>query len=133
MSGVYSKGREAILRGDVPWLTADIKAVFVTSAYTPNFTTDQYLSDVPVPARVGVSESLSDKTVTNGWASAEAITWDALSGAACAAFVIVKDTGDLASSLLLAYINSGFTNLPLDPTGTKVTLIPDPATGLFRI
>lgn len=133
MSGIYNKGREAFLRGQIAWLTDDIKAILVAGAYTPNFTTDQYLSDISAPAQVAVSNSLSSKTVTNGWAGCENIVWDTASNGVCVGMVIVQDTGVAATSHLLAYLNSGITNFPLDTNGAKVTFFPDPGTGLFRI
>lgn len=131
MSGLYSKGREKFLRGQIAWLTDDIKAVFVTAVYTPNFTTDEFLSDINVSQRVATSDSLASKTTTGGWAGASSVVWQGFTGAVCAGLVFIKDTGDPATSPLLAYINSGMTNLPLDPTGTKVTLLPDSGSGGF--
>lgn len=134
MSGLYGKGREKFLLGQISWATDDIKAVFVTAAYTPNFTTDEFLADINVSARVGVSDSLTSKTTTSGYAGATSIIWQALTGAQCAAFVFIKDTGNAATSPLIAYLKDGITNLPLTPNGTKVTLLPDPGThGFFRL
>ena len=47
--------------------------------------------------------------------------------------VVIKDTGLISTSPLLAYIDTGINNLPLDPPGVQVTLIIDPDTGLFRL
>ena len=134
MSGLYDKGREKFLLGQIAWLTDDIKAVFVTSAYTPNFTTHEFLSDIAVGARVAASDSLADKTATGGYAGASEIVWQGFTGAVCAAFVFIKDTGSAATSPLIAYLKEGITNLPLDPNGAKITLLPDPNThGFFRL
>lgn len=134
MSGLYGKGREKFLRGEILWHTDTITAVFVTAAYTPNFTTDEFLSDINVSTRVAASDPLASKTTAGGWAGASEIVWQAFTGAACAAFVFIKDTGSAATSPLIAYINSGVTNLPLDPAGVKVTLLSDPTTnGFFRL
>lgn len=133
MNGRYAKGREKFLRGEIAWDTDEFKAVFVTSSYTPNFATHEFLSDVPAPTRVATSDALADKTTTGGWAGASEVVWQAFTGATCAAFVVIKNTGLISTSPLLAYIDSGITNLPLDPGGVKVTLLVDPATGLFRL
>ncbi len=133
MNGRYTKGREKFLNGEIAWGTDEIKAVFVTSSYTPNFATHEFLSDVPAPARVATSDALDAKTSTDGWANAEQVVWQGFTGATCAAMVIIKWTGLISTSPLLAYIDSGIVNLPLDPPGVKVTLIPDPDTGLFRL
>lgn len=133
MSGRYDKGREKFLCGEIAWLTDEFKAVFVTSSYTPNFATHEFLSDVPAPTRVATSDAIADKTATGGWAGANRLVWQAFTGAVCAGFVVIKDTGLISTSPLLAYINSGVTNLPLDPNDSKVTLLLDPDTGLFRL
>lgn len=132
MSGLYGKGREKFLLGQIAWVTDDIKAVFVTSAYTPNYATHEFLSDIPAPARVALSDSLTGKTATGGYAGATSIIWQDLTGARCAAFVFIKDTGVASTSPLIAYLNEGITNLPLDPNGAKVTLLPG-TDGFFRL
>ena len=134
MSGLYGKGREKFLLGQISWATDTITAVFVTAAYTPNFTTDEFLADINVSARVAASDPLDSKTTTGGWTGASEIVWQAFTGAACAAYVFIKDTGDPATSPLIAYINSGVSNLPLDPANVKVTMLPDPTSnGFFRL
>lgn len=133
MNGLYAKGREKFLQGAVSWPDDDIVAVFVTAAYTPDFDVDEYLADIAVGARIATSDVLADKTTTGGWAGSGNIVWQTVTGPTCVAFVVVHDTGDVATSPLLAYIDTGVTNLPLDPSGVKVTLIPDPDTGLFRL
>lgn len=133
MNGRYAKGREKLLCGEIAWLTDDIKAVFVTSSYTPNFATHEFLSDVPAPTRVATSDALSGKTATGGWAGGDQLVWQDFTGVTCVAFVVLKWTGLISTSPLLAYIDTGITNLPLDPPGSKVTLIIDPDTGLFRL
>lgn len=133
MSGLYAKGREAFLLGEIAWLTDTIKAVLVTSGYTPNFALHQYLSDITNTAQIAVSDALSGKTATHGWASATNIVWESPSNGTATAFVVIQDTGSAATSLLLAYLDSGITNFPLQTNGAKVTFIPDPATGIFRL
>ncbi len=133
MNGRYAKGREKFLRGEIAWGTDDFKAVFVTSSYTPNFATHEFLSDVPAPTRVATSDAFADVTSTGGWAGVEQVVWQGFTGAVCHGFVVIKDTGLISTSPLLAYVDTGITNLPLDPNGAKVTLIIDPVTGLFRV
>lgn len=133
MNGRYTKSREKFLRGEIAWPTDEFKAVFVTSSYTPNFDTHEFLSNVPAPTRVATSDALTEKTTTDGWAGGNQIVWQGFTGATCAAFVIIKDTGLISTSPLLAYIDTGITNLPLEPNGAQVTLIIDHDTGLFRL
>lgn len=133
MSGLYGKAREKFLRAEISWLTQDMKAILVTGTYAPNFATHEFLSEISVPAQVAASNTLTSKTVTNGWAGCGNIVWESASNGMAVAMVIVKDTGSAATSPLLAYINEGITNLPLSTNGAKVTFLPDSGTGLFRI
>lgn len=133
MSAKYDQGRAAFLRGEIAWLTDDIKAVLVTSGYTPNFATHEFLSSISAPAQLAMSDNLDGKTVTDGWASAERIEWEGPSNGTAVGVVIIKDTGDAATSPLLAYLNENITNFPLGTNGAKVTFFPDPDTGLFRL
>ena len=133
MNGRYVKGREKFLCGEIAWLTDEFKVVFVTASYTPNFATHEFLSSVPAPTRVATSDALENKTATDGWAGVEKIVWQGFTGAVCTGMVVIKDTGLISTSPLLAYIDTGITNLPLDPTGTQVTFFPDPDAGLFRL
>lgn len=133
MSGLYVKGREKFLCGEIAWLTDSIRAVFVSATYTPNYTTHEFLSDVPLGSRVSISDELASKTATNAWASAERVEWQSVNGQVCTGMVLFKDTGLITTSPLIAHLNENVSNLPLDPTGTKVTFFPDPATGLFRL
>lgn len=133
MSGVYGKAREKFLRGELSWSDGTVKAVLVTAAYVPDFEADEFLADIAVGARVAVSNELEDKTTAGGWAGATNVIWDDVVGATCAAMVFVVDTGDAATTPLLAYLNDGVTNLPLTPNGAKITFLPDVDTGFFRL
>lgn len=133
MSGVYGVAREKFLCGDLSWRDGTIKAVLVSAAYVPDFEADEFLGDIAVGARVAVSDTLTGKTTTGGWASAPQIVWQTVNGPQCTAIVFVDDTGDAATSPLMAYLNENVTNLPLTPNGAKVTFLTDPDTGLFRL
>ena len=133
MNGRYDKGREKFLRAEIDWLTDTFKAVLVSASYTPNLATHEFLSDISAGARVATSDAIGNKTVTAGWAGTDQVVWQAVSGAPCAAIVVIKDTGLVGTSPLLAYIDTGITNIPLGPTGEKVTFIIHPGTGLFRL
>lgn len=133
MNGLYIKGKEKFLRGEISWITDDIKAAFVTAAYTPDLSFHEFLSTINVSQVVAISDSLTGKTATGAWAGCANIVWEAFTGATCKAFVLFKDTGTASTSPLIAYIDTGITNLPLDPANVQVTLVPDASTGIFRL
>ena len=134
-NGLYSKGREKFLCAQIDWLNDDIKAVLVDAAdYTVNLTTHEFLSDIPLIGRTGISDSLANKTVTNGWAGTSGITFQNPTGDVSEAIVIFKDTGDAATSPLIAYLDSNVQNLPLFINGAKVTVIfNEGVLGIFQI
>src|SRR4051794_3588168 len=123
---LFDRGREAFLgpaSGQINWLNDTIKVVLCTSAYTPNAATDQYLSDVPGGARVATSGALTGKTVTNGVADADDVTFSAVAaGSSVTQAVVYKDTGTAASSPLVALIDSA-SGFPLATSGNDIVLI----------
>ena len=120
-NALYDKGRQAFLEGSIAWLTDNIKAVLVTSGYTPSTGTDQFLSDVPGGDRVATSGNLASKTSTSGVADAADLTFTAVSGSAVAYVVLYKDTGTAGTSPLILIIDTA-TNLPVTPNGGDITV-----------
>ena len=81
-TGLYDKGRESFLLGQIAWGTDAIKCVLLdTGVYTPNMATDQFLSDIPVGARVATSPNLAGKTSAAGVADADDVLFTAVTGA----------------------------------------------------
>jgi hypothetical protein len=128
-NALYDKAREAFLNGDLDWLNDTIKAILVdvkqadeTVIYDLDLAADQYLSDVPVAARIATA-TLASKTATGGVADAADITFNAVSneGEACEALILYKDTGSESTSPLIAYIDEGL-SLPITPNGGDIVL-----------
>lgn len=131
MSAIYETGRQAILQGSIDWTSDDIKAAAVnTSLYTVNLTTDDALSDVPSPAIVATSTTLSGRTATNGVADLNDFTFPAVTGSQISAIVFYKDTGVPSTSQLIAYVDAG----PLTPNGADINITIDNGSNrLFRL
>lgn len=64
---------------------------------------------------------MASKTTTAGIANAAAATFSSVSGDQSEALVIYKDTGDAATSPLIAYIDTA-TGLPITPNGADITI-----------
>src|SRR5690348_12249808 len=114
-TALYDLGRQAFLEGTVAILTDNIKAVLVNIAgghYTVNLATDQFLSAIASGDRVATSGNLASKTSTAGVFDAADVTWSAVTGSACGAIVLYKDTGVAGTSPLIAYIDNA-TGLPV--------------------
>lgn len=119
---LYDKGRQRFLEGQFNWLTDTIKCILVdTGAYTANFSTHEFLSDIPTSARIGTTSgvALTSKTTDGGAADAADITFSSVTGASIEALVLYKDTGTEGTSPLIAYIDTA-TGLPITPNGGDI-------------
>lgn len=131
-NALYNFGKESLLLGDISWDTDDIRVILVDTAdYTVNLATDQFLSIIGAPARVATSGAFTGKTNADGVADAADVTLSAVTGDPAEALVIYKHTGVEATSILIAYIDSG-TNLPVTPNGGDI-VIQWNGSGIFAI
>lgn len=122
---LYDKARERFLRGQINWDTDTMKVCLVDkNVYTPNFTTHEYLSDVSGSAIIAAGVTLTGKSSTSGAADANDVTFTAVSGNESEALIIYKDTGDTATSPLIALIDSA-TGLPITPNGGDIIVVWD--------
>lgn len=119
---LYDKGRQRFLEANINWMTDTIKCILVdTGAYTANFSTHEFLSDIPTSARIGTASgvTLTSKTTDGGAADAADITFSSVTGASIEALVLYKDTGTEGTSPLMAYIDTA-TGLPITPNGGDI-------------
>lgn len=122
-SGPYTKALQAFASGQIDLTSDDIVIVLVdTGAYTVNLATHEFLDDVAAGARIGTSDPLTGKTVTDGVFDAN----DAeVSGVAAAenvdALLVVQDSGDPATSRLIGYVDDA-PEFPLLTTGGVITV-----------
>lgn len=119
-NALYDKAREKFLLAQINWSSDTLAAVLVdTGAYTPNLTTHEFLSDIPIGARISTSGALTGKTTTLGAADANDTTFTAVTGTTVETIVIYKDTGSAATSSLIAYVDTA-TGLPITPNGGDI-------------
>jgi hypothetical protein len=124
-NSLYDKGREKFLTGAISWTSDTIKAVLVDGAdYTPDLGVHEFLSSIPVAARVAITAALSSKTATGGVADAADTVFTAVSGDASELVVLFKDTGDAATSPLIALIDNAGA-LTVTPNGNDVNVVWD--------
>lgn len=124
VSFFYKNGRTAVVDGSLVWRTDNIKAVLLdTSAYTANEETDQYLSSIPLAARISTSANLTGKTNNGGIINAEPTSFPGTAaGVTCAAMALFKDTGSAATSVLLCYIDAAAVGLPVVTDGGVINV-----------
>lgn len=121
-NALYGKGRKGFLAGEIDWDADDIRVILIDVAdYTVDLAADDFLDDIPAPARVAVSGSLTGKTTTDGVADADDVILSSITGDPCEALVIYKHTGTDSTSALIAYIDSA-TGLPVTPNGGDITI-----------
>ncbi len=120
--GLYDKGRDKFAIADIDWVNDTLRAVLVdTSLYTVDLVNDEYLSDVPLAARI-VTVTLSGRSSAAGVVDADDTTFpNVAAGAAVGAVVIFKDIGiDNASPL--AHYNDEASGLPITGDGDDVVV-----------
>lgn len=117
---LYDKGRQRFLEAQINWGTDTIKCILVdTAAYTANFATHEFLSDISGSAIIAGPVTLTSKTTTGGAADAADCTFTSVSGASIEAIILYKDTGTAGTSPLIAYIDTA-TGLPITPNGGDI-------------
>ncbi|MDD2904282.1 MAG: hypothetical protein PHU44_17790 [Syntrophales bacterium] len=133
-NALFDKGREGFLAGDIDWEADVIKAVLIDTAdYTVNLAAHQFLSDIPLAARVATSEALTGKTVANGVADADDLTFAAVNGDSVEGLVLYQDTGVEGTSRLITYIDTA-TGLPVTPNGGNINVFwDDGANKIFKL
>lgn len=135
MNRLYDKGLEKFASGLISWPDDDFKLVMVDLAdYTPSFSGDAFLSDIPGAARVAISNSLVDKTVTAGVCNAASPLFESVSGDACEAVVCIKDTGSAATSPILSFQDTDEDDSPMSivPNNNNITVLLG-ANGVFKL
>lgn len=136
---VYDTARAAFLgtaSGQINWTNDTIKAVLVSSSYSPNSASDQFLSIVQAATGSLTGQTLSSKTVTAGVAQGSNVTFSAVpAGFTWNYALLYKDTGSVNTSPLIALLDSGSaTGLPLISSGGDITLSWNVgANGIFKL
>lgn len=121
-NALFAKGRQSFLEGAINWDTDDIRVILVdTGAYTVDLAAHNALDDIAGGARIAVSSTLTSTTTTDGVADATDVSFTSVTGTTVEALVIYKHTGVEATSLLIAYMDTG-SNLPFTPNGGDVTI-----------
>ncbi len=123
-NALYGKGKEKLLTAAINLSSDTIKVALLTSAYSPNLSTDEFHSTIAAYI-VGTPQTLASKTITLGVFDAADITYAAVTaGSTVSRLAIYKDTGLSASSPLLALIDT-ITGFPLATNGGDIQVVWD--------
>lgn len=121
-NAVYPEYYDAILTGatNVSLTAGNLKVVLVDTAEYTYSSTHQYLTDLPVAARVATSTAIANTTVNNGVLDGDDVSIASVTGPTIEACVVFIDTGAEATSRLVLYLDqiSSFPFTPSSPGGT---------------
>lgn len=124
--GMYMQACGAFMRGEIDLEDDDIVALLIdTDEYTADLDTDEFL-DVVNPDAIIATSLMTGRVVENDTFDADDTVWEDVTGPVCEAIVLYKDTGDPATSPLIAYFdNDNVPELPVTPNGTHITIVWD--------
>lgn len=104
-------------------------ALIDTGTYTYNAAHDFYND---VSGVVGTPQEIENTSVTNGVFDGDDVTFTAVTGNSVEALIIYIDTGTAGTSRLVAYLDTGYTGLPVTPNGGDITITWN-ASGIFAL
>lgn len=129
-NAIYPLAKKAFLDADIDLLVDTIKVALIDLADYTYSSSHQYLSSAS-SAVVGTAATLGSKTTTGGVFDAADATISAVTGDPTEALIIYKDTGNAATSPLIAFIDTG-TGISFTPNGGDCTISWN-ASGIFAI
>lgn len=129
---LYTKAKEDFLSGLLNLSSNTVSISLIdTGVYTFSIGHEDR-ADIANTAVVATA-NLASKSVANGVFDAADVVFTSVSGANCEALVLFHDTGDQATSRLIAYIDSA-TGLPVIPNGGDITVrFSDGANKIFAL
>jgi hypothetical protein len=131
-NALYPKFKEQALQGGTNLASGNIKAVLVDLADYTYSAAHEFLSDVPVAARVATSGNLASKTFTNGTFDSADPSFTAATGDVAEALILFIDTGTAGTSRLIAFYDTGVGGLPVTPNGGDINVTVN-ASGWFAL
>jgi hypothetical protein len=122
-NALYDAGRENVLKGDIAWLSDNIRIAFIDEADdTIDLAADADMGDRVSGSIVATSGNLASKTATGGVADAADIQVLTVSGDQFESIDIFKYSGlGAASDLLIANIDTAV-GLPYTPSGGDIVV-----------
>lgn len=132
-NALYPKWKEQLLQftANNNLSSGTVKVALIdTGTYTYN-SADQFWSSASA-ASIGTPQTIGSKTFTNGVFDGDDVTFTAVSGNTIEALILYIDTGNAATSPLVAFIDTGVTGLPVTPNGGDITVTWN-ATGIFAL
>lgn len=124
-NALFDSAREAFLSGTMSWSSDDIRCALLdaTADASVDVTLDVDRADYTNANEVAVlGTAFAGKSVTDGIADANDITFTSVTGAQVVSLVIYENVGTAATDLLIAYIDTAASGLPVTPNGGDITV-----------
>lgn len=139
MSVLFSAYRERLPKGEAVWIGSTLKCAALTGLISQTAIDEfVYLSEIATPMLPTRSNTLTGLDIGTGVQGGLALCNDILFPnlnsffSEVQSFIIYEDTGDDATSSMVAYLDDGVI-LPFVALGGDVTLTPPFGTGFFRV
>lgn len=124
-SGLYLKAKQSFLANEIKWVTGTTDAfrVFLVdnADYLVNLT-DHEFATVFSGTGVVATGTIANPSASNGIADADDVTLTAVVGDQSESLVIVKWTGNLATTRLIAYIDTFQSGMPVTPNSGDIVI-----------
>lgn len=120
-NAIYPKAKEQLLQAGINMSSATIKVALLDTGTVGYNSAHDFYDDISAGV-VGTPQTLASKTFTNGVFDAADVTFTGVSGSSAEALVIYRDTGTPSTSNLIAFLDTGYTNLPVTPNGGDITV-----------
>ncbi len=132
-NALYPKWKEQLLQftANNNLSAGTVKVALIdTGTYTYS-SANQFYSSAS-SAAVGTPQTIGSKTFTDGVFDGADVTFTAVTGNSVEALIIYIDTGNNATSPLVAYIDTSVSGLPVTPNGGDITITWN-ASGIFAL
>jgi hypothetical protein len=132
-NAIYPTYKEFLLTGagvDMGSETA-IKCALIDTGTVAYSAAHNFYDDISAGV-VGTPVVMTTTTTTSGTFDAVDTVFTSVSGATVEAVVIYHDTGTPSTSKLIAWLDTGFTTLPVTPNGGNITITWN-ASGIFTL
>lgn len=133
-NAIYPKYKEAAMdaASGVDLNDGDVRAILVDLADYTYSAAHDFLDDVPAAARVAVSGTLANTTVTNGVFDCDDFVFSLVTGDPSEAIIFYLHTGTESTSRLVSFHDTGVTGIPVTPNGGNINVALN-ASGLFAL
>jgi len=135
-NAIYDKYKEALLTGasDSALNGGNLKVALLNTDNENFVSSDEFYSDVSTLANTVVANAtLTNVTLTNGKLDADDVTFLSVDDTTeCEALLFYIDTGDTATSRLVAYMDTNIDGLPITPDGANVDITWS-SQGIFKL